>query len=232
MADDSPFKLIDLSTGKIITPISDAEVQALKKYFEQESPSDTSFYITPEAIQFLRSRGADTVADLLAAVLSDSHGKAVGYAPARNIGSYRVRGRVLALETNTPLTGYKIEIFDEDIVFDDLLGWCYSDLQGKFELRFDESDYKDLAPPDVEGKPEVKLRISDVDGTEIGWVGILREVEADFGDIFIAATGKLIAPVLDPVAAAICPLCGALYRSGFSTCSDCQVSLRPLADRV
>jgi hypothetical protein len=31
---------------------------------------------------------------------------------------------------HSPLTGYKLEVFDEDITADDLLGWCYSDPQG------------------------------------------------------------------------------------------------------
>jgi hypothetical protein len=67
-----------------------------------------------------------------------------------------------------------------------------------------------------------------MDGEELGWIGIIVAMDADFGDVFISAGGKLIAPVLDPTAAAICPQCGALYRAGFSTCSDDQTPLRPL----
>jgi len=33
----------------------------------------------------------------------------------------------------------------------------------------------------------------------------------------------------DPSAALYCPLCAGEYRAGFSTCSDCGVSLRALA---
>jgi hypothetical protein len=62
----------------------------------------------------------------------------------------------------------------------------------------------------------------------LGWVGILREADADFGDIFIAATGKMIAPVGYPDAAVICPACGTLYRAGFTICSEDEVPLRPL----
>jgi hypothetical protein len=200
-------------------------VQAWKTYFEQESPTDTSFYITPEAVDFLRSRGADAVADRLEAALGDSQGMALGYAPVRNTGSYRARGRVLTLESNTPLTGYKIELFDEDIAFDDLLSWCYSDSQGKFELRFKRSAFKDSA---IESKAELELRISDVDGAELGWVGILRETESDFGDIFISAQGKVIAPVGCPGAASICPRCGSVFRAGFTMCDEDLTPLRPL----
>ena len=58
-------------------------------------------------------------------------------------------------KSNSPLTGYKIEVFDEDIAFDDLLGWCYSDPRGRFALRFEESAFKDSA---IEGQPELELR--------------------------------------------------------------------------
>jgi len=225
MAADQTLQLINLSTGEIIAPLNNTRVQELKRYLEQESPTDTNFYIRPETIEFLRSRGADELADLLATALGDTQGVIVGYAPICNTGSMRVHGRVLALESNSPLTGYKIEVFDEDIAFDDLLGWCYSDPQGKFALRFEESAFKDSA---IEGQPELELRILDLDGAELGWVGILREPDADFGDVFISASGKVIAPVAYPGSAMICPNCGSLYRAGFTTCSEDQTLLRPL----
>lgn len=225
MAEHRALQLVNLSTAEIIAPLNDAVVQQLKTYLEQESRSDTSFYIRPETLDYLHTRGADELADLLATALANTQGVFVGYAPVCNTGSIRVHGRMLALESNRPITGYKAEIFDEDIAFDDLLGWCYSDPQGKFELRFEESAFKDSA---IEAKPELELRISDLDGAVLGWVGILREPDADFGDVFIAATGKVVAPVGYPGAAAICPKCGAVYRAGFATCSEDQTTLRLL----
>jgi hypothetical protein len=61
-------------------------------------------------------------AGLLATALAGTQSVIVGYAPICNNGSMRVHRRVLALESNAPLTGYKIEVFDEDITFDDLFG--------------------------------------------------------------------------------------------------------------
>ena len=225
MAEDRLLRIVNLSTGEIIAPLNDDLVKQLKTYLEQESRSDTSFYIRLETIDYLHTRGADELADLLATALGNTQGVFVGYAPMCDTGSIRVQGRMLALESNRPITGYKAEVFDEDIAFDDLLGWCYSDPQGKFELRFEESAFKDSA---VEAKPELELRISDLDGAVLGWVGILREPDADFGDVFIAVTGKVIAPVGYPGAAAICPNCGAVYRAGFTTCSEDQTTLRLL----
>jgi hypothetical protein len=80
----------------------------------------------------------------------------VGYAPMRQTGAGRVRGWLLASGSQTPLTGYKIEAYDEDLTIDDLLGWCYADSQGMFELHFDESAVKDATLLDLEGEPEVK----------------------------------------------------------------------------
>ena len=229
MGNERNMQLLNLSTGEIIALLTEAQVQELQTQLERESIMDTSFFITPETIEFLRARGANELAVLLAAALGPTESVIVGYAPISTSGSARVQGRLLSLESNTPLTGYKIEVYDEDIAFDDLLGWCYSDPEGKFELRFEESAFKDVAMLDIAGEPEVKLRILDTDGAEVGWVGLLRETELDFGDIFVSAAGKLIAPILDPTAGAICPDCGALYRAGFSLCSDDQIPLRSLA---
>ena len=81
---------------------------------------------------------------------------------------------------------------------------------------------------DVEGDPEVELRVSDRDGEVLGEVGIIQDMDADFGDIFVGGPSKLVAPVLDPSAAAICPNCGATYEAGVARCSDCELELRPL----
>jgi hypothetical protein len=107
MADDQTLQLVNLSTGEIIAPLSNTRVQELKRYLEQESPTDTNFYIRPETIEFLRARGADQIAGLLATALADTQSLIVGYAPICNNGSMRVHGRVLALESNSPLTAIK-----------------------------------------------------------------------------------------------------------------------------
>ena len=59
MADDQTLQLVNLSTGEIVAPLSNTRVQELKRYLEQESPTDTNFYIRPETIEFLRARGTD-----------------------------------------------------------------------------------------------------------------------------------------------------------------------------
>jgi hypothetical protein len=225
MSHDEAMQLLNLSTGDVITPLNKAQLDELKAYLEQESFTDTSFYITSATLDFLRARGADELAVVLENALDDAQEIQVGYAPISSTGAVQVSGRLLTLESNSPLTGYKVEVYDEDIAFDDLLGWCYSDPQGEFGLRFEESAFKDSP---IEGEPELELRILDVDGVELGWIGILRATEVNVGDIFVSASRKVIAPILDPAAVAVCPNCGAFYRFEFSICSDCQVLVRPL----
>jgi hypothetical protein len=87
MAEDRSLQLVNLSTAEIIAPLDDALVKQLKTYLEQESRSDTSFYIRPETIDYLHTRGADELADLLATALGNTQGVFVGYAPVCNTGS-------------------------------------------------------------------------------------------------------------------------------------------------
>jgi len=228
MATDRSGQLVKLSTGEVIATLSDAQMQTLVNNIERESVKDTNFYITPETVNQLRNQGAGEIADLLATALGDAQEMQVGYAPVLNAGSGSVRGVLLALDTQMPLTGYKVEAYDEDLVEDDLLGWCYVNAQGKFEFRFTEASFKSPGPLDLEGDPDVKLRIADVDGDEAGWTGVMSTMQADFGRVYVSAAGKVIAPVLDPGAAAICPACGTLFSAGTSTCSDCDVPVRPL----
>lgn len=222
------MRLFDLSTGRPIAPLKPSHLDALERRLERDSAADTSFYVTAETIDFLRSRGDVELAEVVAAALGDAPRKPVGYGPVCRAGRIRVSGRLLALESERPLTGYKVEIYDEDVAFDDLLCWAYSDLKGRFGARIEESAFRDSP---IEREPELKLRVLDVDGAALGWIGILRATESDAGDIFVSASGKVIAPILDPAAVAICPSCGALFRVASAVCNDCNVPVRPLRRR-
>jgi hypothetical protein len=66
--------LVNLSTGEVIAGLNDDLVKQLKTYLEQESRSDTSFYIRPETTDYLHTRGADELANLLATALANTQG--------------------------------------------------------------------------------------------------------------------------------------------------------------
>ena len=129
MVDHDTFQLVNLSTGEAVARLDRTQVEELKKYLEIDSLTDRSFYITRETIDYLSIRDAHNLADVLATVLRDRDGMPVGYAPITT-GPGSAHGRLLTLETTTPITGYKVEVYDEDVAFDDILGWCYSNNRG------------------------------------------------------------------------------------------------------
>ena len=229
MTDDGTIQLWDLSTGTCVTTLTNLQFNSLKSLLVEEFATDTSFFVTADTVEYVREQGADELANILAKVLGSTKEMEIGCARVSSTGAGRIRGRLLGLEQETPLIGYKIEAYDNDVIFDDVLGWTYVDAQGKFELRFDESAFKDPSAFDLEGEPDVKLRILNREGNEVGVVGLVREMQADFRDIFVSADNAVFAPVMDLTAAGICPRCGTTYRAGFPTCIDCQIPVRPLA---
>ncbi|MGH9862579.1 MAG: hypothetical protein ACRD35_04070 [Candidatus Acidiferrales bacterium] len=228
MAYEEEIQLLNLSTGQVIGSLNQAQFELLKKSLVQKSPYDTNFFVNPEALEILREQGAGEVADLLATALGGAEKLEIGYVPTHATRQGRVRGRLLDLASQSPLSGYKVEAYDQDILADDFLGWGYADAEGSFEIGFDESAFKPTGQLTIEGKPEVKLRILNREGDEVGVVGIMRAAKAEFGTLYVSPAGKIIAPAFDPSATAICPSCGATYRRGFNTCADCEVPLHLL----
>ncbi len=227
MSSQPTAKLFDLSTGRVIAQLDERQLALLRSLLVQESPTDAEFLINGDTLAYMRQQGAGELAELLAPALAGRAQLAAAYAPLAATGTGRVRGRLLHLESAAPAVGHKVELYDEDIASDDLLGWCYTDQERRFECAFEESAFKNQTLADLEGKPEVKLAVYQPKGHKLGVVGIVQSLEADFGEMFVSGSG-LIAPVLDTSAASICPKCGATYRAGFAVCNDCQAPLRPL----
>jgi hypothetical protein len=170
----------------------------------------------------LRQEGAIDLATLFGPPLRDAAELRVGYAPVGGVGSDAVRGRLLDLATFAPLVGYKIEVYDRGLAFDELIAWCYADAQGRFDYRFKASPLDDAR--------EIELRLFDREGKRVGSAGALRDHQANFGDLFVRGQSEVIAPMFDPAATAICPSCGALFAAGASICNDCQVPIRRLSE--
>jgi hypothetical protein len=47
------------ATNLVLGEISDAELKVLFENLEEESAEDTDYYITPDTVDYLESRGAD-----------------------------------------------------------------------------------------------------------------------------------------------------------------------------
>lgn len=74
---------------------------------------------------------------------------------------FRVRGVVVDQATGRPLAGHRVAAFDQDLVYDDFLGDAETDANGEFEIRFLETDFKDM----TEVRPDLYLHVfaPDVD---------------------------------------------------------------------
>jgi len=68
---------------------------------------------------------------------------------------FRVDGVVREQESGRPLAGFRVAAFDQDLLWDDFLGEAETDADGRFEIRFLDSAFKDI----TEARPDLYLRV-------------------------------------------------------------------------
>lgn len=71
-----------------------------------------------------------------------------------------VVGIVVEAESRKPLPGLRVRAFDKDWVLDDDLGDALTDVEGRFEIRFTEAQFRDFN----ETAPDLYIRIFDPSG--------------------------------------------------------------------
>jgi hypothetical protein len=57
---------------------------------------------------------------------------------------YRTSGRVVDIATGRGIAGLRVEAWDKDLIFNDLLGSAVTDGKGRFQIGYQDSDFKDL----------------------------------------------------------------------------------------
>jgi len=75
---------------------------------------------------------------------------------------FRIFGRIRRKETGQGISGLKVKALDKDLLFDDRLGSAITDEDGRFEIRYDASDFRDF----FEQRPDIYLRVVDAKGVE------------------------------------------------------------------
>lgn len=76
---------------------------------------------------------------------------------------FRLSGRIAIRETGEPIAGVTVSAMDKDHFFDDRLGSAVTDRDGRYEIVYSESDFRDL----FERRPDVYLVLCAPNGKEI-----------------------------------------------------------------
>jgi 5-hydroxyisourate hydrolase-like protein (transthyretin family) len=75
----------------------------------------------------------------------------------------RVVGSVVEEESGRPLQGLVVRAYDKDILFDDKLGSVQTDANGRFEISYTETQFRDFN----ETQPDLYLKIFDATGKKL-----------------------------------------------------------------
>jgi len=76
---------------------------------------------------------------------------------------YKITGRVVVKESQRVLPGLIVKAYDKDHLYDDILGYAVTDLDGTFELVYEGKDFQEL----FESKPDTYLKVQNADGEDI-----------------------------------------------------------------
>lgn len=68
---------------------------------------------------------------------------------------YRITGQIRESESGLPIPGLKVRAYDEDLIWDDLLGTAVTDQDGRFALTYGTKAFREL----LEAAPEVYLLV-------------------------------------------------------------------------
>jgi hypothetical protein len=104
---------------------------------------------------------------------------------------FRIFGIVSAHDTQKGIPGLRVRALDKDLFFDDRLGSATTDDEGRFEIRYTESDFRDF----FDLRSDIYLKIIDADGTERFTTEDKVRYEADDTERFVVELPHVVEPI-------------------------------------
>ena len=80
---------------------------------------------------------------------------------------FRITGRVIDRQTSSGVPRLRVETWDKDLIFDDLVGSAITDDQGMFQIEFDETYFQELF---LDQRPDLYFKV-------FGYNQLLRSTE-------------------------------------------------------
>jgi class 3 adenylate cyclase len=140
--------------------------ERLSDDFTLEAVGPQALKNVPAPVMVSRVLGAPEITELQPPTLSEPEG--VPTAPpvaaqeyAQRSGRFVIHGVLSQTESGRPLEHLVVRAFDKDLLFDDPLGEAQSDAGGRFEIRFTDEFFSDVA----EKNPDIYLKIFDPSGS-------------------------------------------------------------------
>lgn len=162
----STTKITELTTGETIATVDEVCFVDIHKALKF---SDEAYHVLELSAGGLEKMAEATckpeVSKRLSDALGDKDAVKLGFHTLDADTKWKITGRVRN-RTGTALGGLRVLAYDKDTVkADDFLGCAFTDGEGRFEIGYEDSDFKsETALIDFEGNPDVYLEVADIIG--------------------------------------------------------------------